>query len=79
MATKFDESKLPAANEVELPASKIPVELNDELRVTASKLTDTPTLVHWTQGLGREKKGIYYAVTFTNKSKSELLNKTTIV
>ncbi|KAJ4377185.1 hypothetical protein N0V83_000008 [Neocucurbitaria cava] len=62
MATKY-------ANELPMPAATIPVELNDELRVTVATLSSEPTTVEWTQDWGKRKSDTYYAVTFTNVTK----------
>ena len=56
-----------------MPASTVPVELNDDLRVTAATLTLEPVLVEWSQNWGTKKTDTYYAVTFSNATRSKLL------
>lgn len=68
MATKY-------ANELPMPAATIPVELNDELRATVATLTSEPTTVEWTEDWGKRKSDTYYAVNFTNITKSKCLLK----
>ncbi|KAK4213662.1 hypothetical protein QBC37DRAFT_387785 [Rhypophila decipiens] len=62
------EPKRPA--DVPMPSSTIPVELNDDLRVTVATLTEEPVLVEWTQNWGSKKSDTYYAVTFSNATKN---------
>jgi len=56
-----------------MPASTVPVELNDDLRVTVATLTQEPVLVEWSQNWGTKKSDTYYAVTFSNATRSKLL------
>lgn len=58
--------------DVAMPASTVPVELNDDLRVTVASLTLEPVLVEWSQNWGTKKSDTYYAVTFSNATRSKL-------
>ncbi|KAM7195517.1 hypothetical protein V8F33_006687 [Rhypophila sp. PSN 637] len=56
--------------DIPLPASTVPIELNDDLRVTVATLTQEPVLVEWTQNWGRNRSDTYYAVTFSNVTRN---------
>ncbi|KAM7194429.1 hypothetical protein V8F20_007955 [Naviculisporaceae sp. PSN 640] len=48
-----------------MPASTVPVQVNDDLRVSVSTLTEEPVRVEWTQNFGSKKTDTYYAVIST--------------
>ncbi|VUC24970.1 unnamed protein product [Clonostachys rosea] len=56
--------------DIPMPASTLPVQLNDDLRVTAATLTQEPVFVEWTQNWGARKSDTYYAVTFRNTTRN---------
>ncbi|KAG7409758.1 hypothetical protein DER46DRAFT_650144 [Fusarium sp. MPI-SDFR-AT-0072] len=57
--------------DVPMPASTVPVELNDDLHVTVESLTQEPVLVEWSQNWGTKKSDTYYAVTFSNVTRDK--------